>query len=384
MKGMRILVAPQEFKGTLTAVEAARAMAEGARAALPDAKVEEIPLSDGGPGLVAALIAAAGGLVQTASVEDPLGRTVSAQWGLLPDGSAVIEMAAAAGLWRLAPQERDPRVTSTRGVGSLIRAALDAGCRRIILGLGGSATNDGGAGMAAALGVRFLDGSGAELEPGGAALARLAQIDVSGLDKRLSGCRVVAATDVMNPLCGPEGASLVYGPQKGATERSARELDGALRRYAEVVERQLGVRVIDVPGAGAAGGLGAGVIVFLRAEVLPGFTVVAEAMRLRERMARADLVITGEGRLDAQSGFGKTVFGVAKMARELGVAALVVPGSLGPGWEKILPLVYGVEPVAGAVATEEEALTRPAATLSVATRRALASWRAAENIRRGL
>jgi glycerate kinase len=381
---MRIVIAPQEYKGTLTAVEAARAMAEGAGRALPNAEIEEIPLSDGGPGLVSAIVAATGGRKLVATVEDPLGRTVEAEWGLLPDGSAVIEMAAAAGLWRLAPQEQAPRRTSTRGVGMLIRAALDAGCRSIIVGLGGSATNDGGAGMAAALGVRFLDARGAELEPGGAALARLARIDVSGLDKRLSKCRVIAAADVRNPLCGPEGASLVYGPQKGATEAEAQELDAALRRYAEVVEHRLGTRVIDVPGAGAAGGLGAGLIAFLGAEVREGFGVVAQAVRLRERIKRADLLITGEGRLDAQSVFGKTVFGVAGMAREAGVAVLVVPGSLGPGWEKVLPLVDGVEPVAGAVATEEEALTQPAAMLSVATLRALYAWRAAEGIRRRL
>src|SRR5574341_1731153 len=255
---MRIIVAPQEFKGTLTAVEAASSMARGVRAATPNALVEEIPLSDGGPGLVAAVLASRPGRTARTTVQGPLGSPVEAVWALLEDGTAVIEMAAAAGLTLLQDVERDPRSTSTFGVGELIRAALDAGAKRIVVGVGGSATNDGGAGMAAALGARLLDGAGQDLPPGGAALARLAGIDVSGVDQRLAETEVVAATDVRNPLCGPEGASAVYAPQKGATPETARELDAALQHYGETIERDLGVRVLDVPGAGAAGGLGAG------------------------------------------------------------------------------------------------------------------------------
>src|SRR3970040_380832 len=222
--------------------------------------------------------------------------------------------------------ERDPRLASTYGVGELVRAALDAGCRRLIIGQGGSATNDGGARMSRALGVRFRDADGGALPPGGAALARLERIDSSGLDPRLARCEVVAATDVMNPLCGPEGASLVYGPQKGASPEVARELDAALRRYGEVVERDVGVRVLDVSGAWAAGGLGAGLIAFARAKVEPGFEVVASAMGLRELIRGADLLLTGEGRLDGQTAYGKTVAGVARMAAESEVPVLVVPG----------------------------------------------------------
>lgn len=373
MAAMRILVCPQEYKGTLTAAEAAAAMAEGSSRAVADAQVEGIPLSDGGPGLQDALLAAIGGRVMTAAVEDPLARTVDAQWALLNDDTAVIEMASAAGLWRVREDERDPMIATTYGVGQLIRAALDEGCGRIIVGLGGSATNDGGAGMSAALGVRRLDADGMTLPPGGAALAQVDRIDTDGLDPRLADTKVIAATDVRNPLCGPDGASLVYGPQKGATPEQAAELDAALRRWAEVIERDMGIAVADVPGAGAAGGLGAGLLAFCEAQVRPGFDVVAEVVGLAKKVAEADLVVTGEGRLDAQTAFGKTVAGVGRMAREQGVPVIVVPGSLGDGWESVLDFVDSVEPVS-AVVTQEDALQQPAEALAIATERALRSW----------
>ena len=391
---MRIVIAPQEFKGSLTASQAAAAMAEGAQRALPEAKLETAPMADGGPGTVEAVVAAAGGRTATATVEDPLGRPVAAQWGIVDGQTAVpvrcgvMEMAAAAGLWRLAEEERDPRVTSTYGVGQLVLAALDAGCRRLIIGLGGSATNDGGAGMAAALGVRFLDAEDHELAPGGAALAHLERIDMSGLDQRLRKCEIIAATDVTNPLCGSEGASLVYGPQKGASPEAARELDAALRHYGEIVERDLGVQVLDVPGAGAAGGLGAGLIAFLGVRIEPGVEVVARTVRLRERLrgadpsaglpgraGRAGLLLTGEGRLDGQTGYGKTVAGVARIAREEGVPVIVVVGSLGPGWERALSLgIDRVEPVVPRSGTLEEAMARPAEMLATTAARAVNGW----------
>ena len=371
---MRIVVAPQEFKGTLTAEQAAQAMAEGVRRALPDAEVETIPLADGGPGTVPAIVAAAGGRVLRAAVQDPLGRNVEAEWALLDGGTGVLEMAAAAGLWRLRPEERDPLAAGTYGVGQLITAALAAGCQRIVIGLGGSATNDGGAGMASALGVRFLDNEGRELRPGGAALGRLARIDVSALDAGVRACRFTAATDVTNPLCGPDGASLVYGPQKGASPAAAALLDAALRRYGEVIERDLAVPVLAATGAGAAGGLGAGLIAFLNAEVRPGIEVVAEIVRLRDRLRGADLLVTGEGRLDGQTGWGKTVAGVARIAGEEGVRVLIVPGALGPGWEAILPLVDGIEPVVGGAATAQDSLARPAELLALTAERALRGW----------
>ena len=299
---------------------------------------------------------------------------------MLEDGTAVIESAAAAGLNLLRENERDPRRATTYGVGQLMLAALDERCERMIVGLGGSSTNDGGAGMAAALGARFVDASGLVLSPGGAALARLDHVDVWGLDPRIAQVRVVAAADVTNPLCGPEGASLVYGPQKGASPEVAVELDAALRRYADILERDVGVSVLATPGAGAAGGLGAGLIAFAHAEVRPGFEVVAGAMRLRERIAGADLLLTGEGRLDRQSGYGKATLGIARMAAECGVPVLVVPGALGPGWEAILPYADGVEPIVGSTATEKEAVARPAAMLALAVEGAVRGWMSAKRV----
>jgi glycerate kinase len=364
---MRVVIAPQEYKGTLTAAEAAAAMAQGVRRVFPDSEVVLLPLADGGPGTVAAIVAAAGGSIRATAVTGPLGGKVSAEWGLLDDGTAVIEMAAAAGLLLAPERDRNPRIATTFGVGELVRAALDEGCQRIIVGLGGSATNDGGAGMAQALGVRLLDAQGVELPPGGAALASLDRIDASGIDARVSGVDVLGATDVRNPLCGPEGASIVYGPQKGATPDMARELDAALRCYAGVIERDLGVSVTDVPGAGAAGGLGAGLITFLGATIRPGIDIVGEVVRLVERIRGADLVLTGEGRLDGQTAFGKTVAGVARIAAAEGVPVIVVPGSLGDGWESVLPLVAAVEPATGD--------GEPAGRLADAVERALRGWR---------
>lgn len=330
---LRILIAPQEFKGSLSARAAARAMAEGFRRALPDALLDLLPVADGGPGTVEALVEAAAGDLKEISAQDPLGRPVQAAWGLLPDGTAVIEMAAASGISLLKAGERDPRRSSTYGTGQLIRAALDAGCQRIIVGVGGSATNDGGAGAAQALGARFLDARGKELPAGGAALARLARIDASDLDQRLAGCQVLVATDVTNPLCGPEGASMIYGPQKGAEPELTRQLDAALAHYAQVLQRDLGVDVADRPGAGAAGGLAAGLVAFAGAEVRSGFELVAEAVGLRERLRETDLALTGEGRLDLQTGFGKTTAGVAALAREEGAPVIALVGGLAEGYE---------------------------------------------------
>jgi glycerate kinase len=351
MAQMRILVAPQEFKGSLTAKEAAAAIARGLRRALPAAPIDALPLADGGPGTVEALVDATGGSYREATCHDPLGRPIVARWGVLGDGAtAAIEMAGASGLLLLSEAERDPRATSTFGTGELVRAALDAGHRRIIVGAGGSATNDGGAGLAQALGALLLDADGGDLPSGGAALASLARIDVSGLDARLADCDVTVATDVLNPLCGPDGASLLYGPQKGATAEVARALDAALAHYAAVIERDLGIDVRDVRGAGAAGGLGAGLIAFCHAQVRPGFEVVAEAVGLSQRIARADAVITGEGRLDRQTGFGKTPGGVARAARRAGKRVIAVVGSADPGAAAAFDAVYALTDVAASTA----------------------------------
>ena len=328
----RIVIAPDSFKECASASEAAHAIAAGLRRALPDAELVLAPMADGGEGTVDALVAATQGSCVTVKVTGPLGEAVNAAYGLLGDGrTAVIEMAAASGLALVPAERRDPRITTTQGTGELIRDALARGRRRIILGIGGSATNDAGAGMAQALGFRLLDAAGADLPPGGAALARIARIDASAKHPAIDDTEVLVACDVDNVLCGPGGASQVFGPQKGASEAVAAELDAALARWGEIVEDQLGVSVHELPGGGAAGGLGAGLVAYVGARLGPGVDLVAEACGLSERMKGADLVITGEGRLDGQTASGKTPVGVARIAKEHGLAVVALAGALGEG-----------------------------------------------------
>src|SRR5579885_2154623 len=278
---MRIVIAPQSLKGSLTAAEAGRAIAEGVRAVYPHADIAIVPVADGGEGTVQALVDASGGTIVRQVVTGPLGQPVEAFFGLLGDGrTAAIEMAACAGLPLVPPAQRDPRITTTYGVGELIRAALDHGYRRFILGIGGSATNDGGAGMAQALGASLQTAEGKEIAHGGAALATLSRIFTEMMDVRLQTCMFDVACDVTNPLCGPNGASAVYGPQKGATPEMVVQLDAALEHYAQIIKRDLGLAVRDVPGAGAAGGLGAGLLAFLHATLRPGAQIVMEAVQL--------------------------------------------------------------------------------------------------------
>src|SRR5947209_9123047 len=331
----RVIVAPQSFKGSADAVAVAWAIARGVRRVWPDALVEEMPLADGGEGTVRALVRATKGSLRVAHVRDPLGREVDAEWGVLGDGvTAVVEMAAASGLPLLDVSERDPRIASTRGTGELILAAATSGAHRIVIGIGGSATNDGGAGMARAIGYPFLDAEGNDLPEGGAALASLARID-GQTDPRLVRPAIEVACDVRNPLLGPEGASAIYGPQKGASPEVVRELDAALARYADVVEAFIGRPIRDVPGAGAAGGLGAGLLAFLDARLVSGADLVLRAVRFAERIRDADLVITGEGRIDRQSGYGKLTGAVTAAARRAGVPVVAVAGSLGTGHETL-------------------------------------------------
>ncbi|MGB6896161.1 MAG: glycerate kinase [Dehalococcoidia bacterium] len=379
---LRVLIAPQEFKGSLSARAAARAMAQGLRRALPDALLDILPVADGGPGTVEALVEAASGDLREITAQDPLGRPVQAAWGLLPDGTAVIEMAAASGLSLLTAAERDPRRASTYGTGQLIRAALDTGCQRIIVGVGGSATNDGGAGAAQALGARLLDAQNKELPPGGAALARLARIDASSLDQRLADCQVLVATDVTNPLCGAEGASMVYGPQKGADPELARQLDAALAHYARVLQRNLGVDVAERPGAGAAGGLAAGLVAFAGAEIRSGFELVAEAVGLRERLREADLALTGEGRLDLQTGYGKTTAGVAGLAREAGVPVIALVGGLAEGYDVSASPFHAVLAITSGPISLEEAQARAADLVAAAAEQVGRLVRVGQQLRR--
>lgn len=332
---VKIVIAPDSFKESVSAPDAAAAIARGVKTACPGAHTVCIPMADGGEGTVEAVLAAAGGQARQRTVNDALGHKVDAVWGLLEDGTAVIEMAAAAGLELIAPSRRDPLRASSHGVGELILAALDAGAVRIILGLGGSATNDGGAGMLTALGLRLLDKDGRSLPPGGGALGQLASIDPRGLDSRLANTRIIIASDVDNPLCGPQGASHVFGPQKGATPEQVQTLDAMLGHFADICARQLGSDRRHDAGAGAAGGLGFAAKTFLNADFRPGVEIVAELGGLAQAMEGATLAFTGEGRMDAQTLRGKTPAGVARIAQRAGVPVVALAGSLGDGYEAL-------------------------------------------------
>jgi glycerate 2-kinase len=327
---MRIVIAPNAFKGSLSALEAAEAIGEGVRVAARDAELVLVPIADGGDGTVDALVAATQGERRTLRVRGPLGDPVDAEYGLIDGGStAVIEMAKAAGIALVPKEKRDPRITTTYGVGELLQHANDTGARHFIVGIGGSATNDGGAGMAQALGYHLLDQRGLELPPGGLALTRLARIHVGGVHANWKEAEVDVACDVTNPLTGSRGASAVYGPQKGATPEMVAELDAALHHFAEIIRRDLGVDVEQLPGAGAAGGLGAGLVAFLGARLQPGAEMVVEALHLDERLTGAQLVITGEGRLDSQTArFGKGPAAVARHAKNAGIPVVAIGGSV--------------------------------------------------------
>ena len=333
---MKIVIAPQGFKGSLTALHIARAIESGVKQVMPDAETVLVPAADGGDGTLQALVDNSAGSIETAAVSDPLGRPIEATWGAMGDGeTAVIEMAGASGLALLARDELDPLITTTYGTGELFTAALDAGYRRFIVGIGGSATNDCGAGLAQALGISLLDASGNELARGGAALAGIDHVDMSSFDKRRRGLEVTVACDVNNPLCGDDGASAVFGPQKGAkTPEIIQQLDNALSRFADVVELDLDVEVRSLPGAGAAGGLGAGLMAFLGARLNAGVDIVLDAVGLDAALEGADLVITGEGQIDHSSIFNKTPVGVAERAKKRSIPVIAIAGGLGEGYRE--------------------------------------------------
>ncbi len=325
----------------------------------PDVECDELPLADGGEGTVRALVHATGGSTRRSRVHDPLGREIDAEWGVLGDGrTAVVEMAAASGLPLLRLDERDPRLASTRGTGELLLEASMSGAARVVIGIGGSATNDGGSGMARAIGFRFLDQDGNELPEGGAALARLHRIE-GQIDPRLLRVTIEVASDVRNPLLGPEGASAVFGPQKGATPEVVAELDRALARYADVVERFVGRDVRNIPGAGAAGGLGAGLLAFADAKLRSGAEIVMTATRFAERAIRADLIVTGEGRMDPQSAYGKLAGSVIGKAKELGRPVAAVVGGVAGDTDPLLAAGLGaIEVTSEGVASLEDAMRR--------------------------
>ncbi len=345
---MRIIVAPDSFKGSLSALGVAEAMERGIRAVFPEAEILKVPIADGGEGTVEALVAATQGRLLHAAVRGPLGEPVRAHWGISGDGTtAFLEMASASGLPLVPKERRDPRITSTFGTGELMKAALDAGLRKLVIGIGGSATNDGGTGMARALGARFLDAEGRDLPEGGAALARLARIELAGLDHRLAEASVLVACDVDNPLCGPRGASAVYGPQKGATPEMVAELDAALGVFATVAAAATGRDIALLPGAGAAGGLGASLLFFTPASLRPGVSIVLETTRFEALIQGTDLVITGEGRTDFQTAMGKAPVGVAAVAKRHGVPVVCIAGGLGDGAEEVL--AHGIDALASIV-----------------------------------
>ena len=334
---MKVVIAPDSYKGCLSALEVAKAMERGVLSVFPSAEVRKIPIADGGEGTVAALVTATNGQLRQTEVTDPLGNKIIAHWGVLGDGrTAVIEMAAASGLPLVPKEKRVPRVTTTYGTGELIKAALAEGLAKIIIGIGGSATNDGGTGMARALGVRFLDAAGREVAAGGGSLAEICQIDTAGLDPRLKNTEIVVACDVDNPLCGTRGASAVFGPQKGATPEMVQQLDAGLAKYASCARQATGRDVAEKAGAGAAGGLGAGLMFFTPAQLKPGVEIVLDAVGFSDIVRDADFVITGEGRTDFQTAFGKAPVGVAKVAKTHGAPVFCISGGLGDGAEDVL------------------------------------------------
>ena len=374
---MKIVIAPDSYKESLSALEVAQAVEAGFRQVFPDAEYVLVPVADGGEGTVDAMVAATGGRKEIVTVTGPLGEPVEAFYGLTGDGgTAVIEMAAASGLMLVPAAARNPLRTSSRGTGELIRAALDAGARRFILGIGGSATNDGGAGMVQALGARLLDLEGRELDGSGGDLARLERIDVSALDPRLAECRIEVACDVDNPLTGARGASAVFGPQKGATPEMVQALDANLARLARIVGRDLGVAVDTVPGAGAAGGMGAAMLAFFGATLKPGIEIVTAAVDLDDHVRDADLVITGEGRIDFQTVHGKTPIGVARVAKRHGKPVIGIAGSLGA--EVGVVHAHGIDAVfsvLGKPCTLDEALRDAAANVELTARNVAAVLR---------
>ena len=331
---MKIVIAPQAFKGSLSALNVANAVQKGVRRIFPDAQILTCPVADGGDGTLETLVESSGGKIMETNVADPTGKPIVAQWGAMGDGNtAVIEMARTSGLALLTLEERDPLNATTYGLGEIIVSALNKGFRKFIVGIGGSATNDAGAGMAQALGIRLMDREGRNLVFGGAALQNLSVIDTSSIDQRVLESNFQIACDVNNPLTGPKGASAVYGPQKGATEENVRQLDSALGVFAEVTKRDLGKDISNLEGAGAAGGLGAGMIAFVEGHLRAGVDIVLDTVNLAEKLESADLVITGEGSIDFQTVYNKAPIGVARMAKARGIPTIGISGMLGKNYQ---------------------------------------------------
>ncbi|MGY0218936.1 glycerate kinase [Endozoicomonadaceae bacterium StTr2] len=370
---MKIAIVPDSFKESLTSAQVTDAIETGFKQILPDIDYIKIPVADGGEGTLQSLVDATNGLLIEKTVAGPLGQPVQASFGILGDGkTAVIEMAQASGLELLSPELRNPLITTTYGTGELIRHALDQGINKLIIGLGGSATNDGGAGMLQALGARLLDSEETELPYGGDALSRLATIDISNLDQRLVSVECVTACDVDNPLTGPNGASAIFGPQKGADTEMVQKLDNSLSHFAEITRKQLGIDINSISGAGAAGGTGAALAGFINAKLQPGIDIVMDAVDLKNQIKGASLVITGEGRIDGQTAQGKTPVGVARIAKAQNIPVIALAGSVGKGVEAVysqgidavFPVIHGAVELSEAFEMAAENLERAARNLA--------------------
>ena len=340
---MKIVIAIDSYKGCCSSQQVSDAVEKGFRNIFQDVEARKIAVADGGEGTVDILVEGLKGRYQTALVVDPLGRDIQAEYGILPGGIAVIEMAAASGLPLLKSEEYNPMVATTYGTGQLVLDALNQGCQKIYVGLGGSATNDGGVGLAQALGVQFYDDRGMPIGFGGGALARIQEINISGLDPRIRDTEIVMLSDVTCPLCGPTGASVVFGPQKGATTEMIEILDENLRHLGDKIKEALGKEVTNIPGAGAGGGLGASVMAFCNAVICPGVDEILRLLKVEERIRDVDLVITGEGRIDSQTVFGKVPIGIAKIAKKYGIPVIAIVGSVGDGAEEVYK--YGIDVV---------------------------------------
>ncbi len=345
---MKVVIAPDSFKESLTAKQVCDAIQAGLARVWHDAKFVAIPVADGGEGTVQSLVDATQGRLVEVKVMGPQGKRVEAFYGMLGDNqTAVIEMAAASGLHHVPLVQRDPKLTTSFGTGELIRHALDQGVTKLIIGLGGSATNDGGVGMLAALGARFTNADGDPIQLTGGGLRELTHIDLQDVDPRLQNCDILVACDVNNPLCGDKGASAVFGPQKGATPEDVQLLDGALRQFGLLTEKVTGKMVLESAGAGAAGGMGAALLAYTQARLRPGIEIVLETVQLAHQVSDADLVITGEGRIDSQTVHGKTPMGVAKVAKRFDVPVLALCGCTGDNYQAVYQC--GIDAVFAAV-----------------------------------
>lgn len=373
---MKIVIAPDSFKGSLTALEASLAMERGIKKAFPRAETVLVPVADGGEGTMDSLVAVTNGRKVEVTVKGPMLDSVQAAYGILGDQeTCVIEMASASGLILIEPEERNPLLATTYGTGELIKKAMDDGCRKFILAIGGSATNDGGIGMLQALGMGLLDSDGNSVGYGGAELARIVEIDEQVFDPRIAACEFLIASDVQNPLIGPNGASHVFGPQKGATDVMVEFLDTQLSAWADLVENKTGIRLHDKPGAGAAGGIGGAFQAFFPARTKRGIDIVVEYTKLKEKLHGAQCVFTGEGQIDFQTASGKTPMGVAEEAKKQGIPVFALSGSIGKGIEELYQHgITSVHSIVSAPIILQEAIERGAALLEATAEQVMRTY----------